>query len=125
MNTVNLTARQQKFFDYFNSYYQQNGAFPTLSQGARDMNVNVGTISSVYGALLVKGAFTDGKAIVAGNKARRNTSAVRAVNLAELKIQPKAKLRKTHTPKAIAQAIAKLIASSDPNGRKLAALLGL
>jgi hypothetical protein len=125
MNTVNLTTRQQKFFDYFNEYHRDNGTYPTLSQGGRDMKCCTATISAMYGALLIKGAFTSGKAIVTGNKPRRNTKPSKAVNLMEVKIEPKSNLRKRYTPKAIAQAITKLIENGDPAAKELAKMLGL
>ena len=125
MANVNLTPRQQKFFDYFMNYHAQNGVFPTMSQGSRDLKVAPTTICNMYGALLLKGTFTNGKALVSGNRPRRNATDIRAVSVADMKFEAKANLRKRHTSKAIAQQIAKLIASGDPAAKKLAEMLGL
>jgi len=125
MSTVNLTDKQQRFFDYFNQYHRENGTYPTLTQCSRDMKVCTATASSMYGALMLKGAFTSGKTLIAGNKPRRNTSPTKAVNLMDMKFEPRRNLRKPRTAKDIAQALTKLLQQNDPAAKELAKLLGL
>ena len=125
MNTVNLTARQKKFFDYFIGYHQKNGVFPTMTQGSRDLRVSITSITTMYGALLLKGAFTSGQPIVAGNKPRRNATAVKPVNLSDMKFDFTRNVRKRYTKKAVMERLLKVLEKDDPNAKKIADLLGL
>jgi hypothetical protein len=125
MTTVNMTAKQQQFFDYVNNYHKANGALPTVTQVARDLNIYTASAHAYYSALFLKGAFTNGQTLVAGNNSTRNMKPVRAINASELKIAPKGSLRKVHTPKTIAATISRLIASGNPAAKELAKALGL
>lgn len=126
MTAISLTARQQKFFEYFLRYHKENGVFPTMSQGSRDLKVSVTSVTNMYGALLLKGAFTNGNTLVAGNGIRRRKATdVVPVNISSMKFQSNKKLRKHYTPRALTEQLNKLIEAGDPTAKKLADMLGM
>ena len=92
-NTVCLTEKQQKFYNYFINYYKSNGSFPTPAQTARDMGGTPTNANAIYGALFLKGTFTKGQALTSTYRARHTASAVTALNIADFKLDPKPKAK--------------------------------
>lgn len=87
-NTVCLTDRQQKFYNYFINFYKSNGMFPNMTTTAREMGCNAGVAAATYGTLLLKGCFTDGQPLTRTNKARHTATPIQPVNLANFKLDP-------------------------------------
>lgn len=121
-NSVCLTEKQKKFYNYFVNYYKSNGFLPNMSQTARDMKVHSGTAAAVYGALLLKGVFTRGQALTRLNRARHNTVSVQALNIADIKVDIKPRERKVAqtvannrpvTNKQLADLLVKLLSGGD------------
>lgn len=125
-NSVCLTARQQKFYNYFINYYKSNGSFPNPTQTARDMNCSSPNAGNMYGVLLLKGAFTNGQPLTNTYKARHSATPVQPVNLANFKMEakPKAKVNsKTASRKQIAALLVKLLSEDKVDTKALAQLI--
>lgn len=125
-NAVCLTARQQKFYNYFINYYKSNGCFPNPTQAARDMNCTAPNIGNMYGVLLLKGAFTNGQPLTSTYKARHSATPIQPVNLANFKMEakPKAKVNsKTASRKQIAALLVKLLSEDKVDTKALAQLI--
>jgi hypothetical protein len=110
-NSVCLTARQQRFYNYILKYHKDNGFFPNPCQMSRDMKCNPGVASATYGTLLLKGAFTNGNPHTVSHHRKHNTTKVQPLNIAEIKVEVKAK------PKA------KKVQKSQVTKQQIAALL--
>lgn len=123
-NAVCLTARQQKFYNYFINYYKSNGCFPNPTQAARDMNCTAPNIGNMYGVLLLKGVFTNGQPLTDTYKARHSATPIQPVNLANFKMDVKKKAKKPAIGKRqLANLLVKLLSSDSPNVAKIAELL--
>lgn len=95
MANVCLTQRQQQYFDYFKKYQKDNGVFPTPAQACRDLRSQgircaATNIQHMVGTLFLKGAFTGGTPLTAGNK-RLHGMNNKAIDVKTLDIKPKAK----------------------------------
>jgi len=98
-NTVCLTSRQQKFYDYFVGFYKKNGAFPNPTEAARDLKTSGPSVSAMYGSLLLKGCFTNGQPIVSTRDRKHNTVKVVPLNIAEIKVEFKPRAKPQAKPK--------------------------
>lgn len=118
-NAVCLTARQQKFYNYFINYYKSNGCFPNPTQAARDMNCASANAGNMYGVLLLKGVFTNGQPLTNSYKARHSTTPIQPVNIANFKldIKPKARKAKKAAPSKnqLAALLIKLLGDKQPD----------
>lgn len=122
---IKVTAKQKEFFDYAMKYYATNGALPTPAQVGRDLNINSVHALTYYSALFLRGAFSGGNKPVAGNKERKSDVTIKAVNTAEMKINPRGSLRKRRSDRDIVNTLDRLVAEGDPAAKKLAAVLGI
>lgn len=126
--SVCLTARQQKFYNYFVNYAKSNGMFPNPTQTARDMGCTSPTAGNMYGVLLLKGCFTNGVPLTSTYKARHNTTPIQPLNIANFKLDPKPKAKpakvnsKTISRKQLATLLVKLL-SDDKNANEAIAQL--
>lgn len=98
MSKVCLTPRQQKFFDYFKKYQEQNGTFPTAAQACRDLRAagvkcSAVTVENLYGVLFLKGAFTGGTPLTQSYR-RLHGIDNKAVDVKTLDLKPKIKTPK-------------------------------
>lgn len=118
-NAVCLTARQQKFYNYIINYYKSNGCFPNPTQSARDLNVAAPAVANMYGVLLLKGVFTNGQALTVTYRARHSATPIQPVNIANFKLEPKAKAVKAEKKPATKKPAAK----KAENRQRLATLL--
>lgn len=129
-NAVCLTARQQKFYNYFINYYKSNGCFPNPTQTARDMNCSGPNAGNMYGVLLLKGAFTNGQPLTSTYKARHHATPIQPVNIANFKLEPKQKPSNAEKPadkqmdklkakRALAKLLLELLNDGDTSQRKL------
>lgn len=114
-NSVCLTDRQQKFYNYIINFYKSNGCFPNASQSARDLKWNVGVVTAAYGTLLLKGVFSNGQPLTVTYKARHSTTPVQSLNLANFKMDPK--------PAPVKKAAAKKPAKNKIDKQKIALAL--
>lgn len=95
MSKVCLTTRQQKFFNYFKKYQEENGTFPTASQACRDLRAagvrcSPNSVNNEYGVLFLKGAFTGGTPLTQGYRKLHGVEN-KAVDVKTLTVKPKAK----------------------------------
>lgn len=95
MSKVCLTPRQQKFFNYFKKYQEENGTFPTPAQATRDLRAagvkcSAVTVTNEYGVLFLKGAFTGGTPLTQSYR-RLHGVDNKAVDIKTLDLKPKAK----------------------------------
>jgi hypothetical protein len=93
MANVCLTPKQQKFFDYFKRYQKETGMLPTPSQATRDLRAagvrcSAPSVSQMYGALFLKGAFTGGTTLTQGYR-RLHGIDNSAMDVKTLKFEPK------------------------------------
>lgn len=106
-NTVALTDRQLKFFEYFKEYQQQYGFFPTSPQAVRDMaargvKATVPAVEAMMGNLFMKGAFTGGHALSWGNRYRSRATQIPALDISKLNFKAKtASLTNTVQPQRV------------------------
>jgi len=84
-----LTAQQKKVLDYYKAFYKENGVFPNTADAARHFNKASPAILNVVGALFLKGAFTDGKALTSNLKGRHNAATAAGIKTNVGKSQPK------------------------------------
>ena len=95
MSKVCLTPRQQKFFNYFKKFQEENGTFPTASQACRDLRAagvkcSVSTINNEYGVLFLKGAFTGGTPLTQGYRKLHGVEN-KPMDVKALDVKPKVK----------------------------------
>lgn len=95
MSKVCLTPRQQKFFNYFKKFQEENGTFPTASQACRELRAagvkcSVSTINNEYGVLFLKGAFTGGTPLTQGYRKLHGVEN-KPMDVKTLDVKPKAK----------------------------------
>lgn len=95
MSKVCLTPRQQKFFNYFKNYQEENGTFPTASQACRDLRAagvrcSPNSVNNEYGVLFLKGAFTGGTPLTQGYRKLHGVDN-KPLDLKTLAVKPKAK----------------------------------
>jgi hypothetical protein len=76
-----LTARQGEILEYYQTHFKKNGTFPNTSDAARHFGKNPTAITAIVGALFLKGAFTDGKALTSNYKGSHRKAKPSRLNL--------------------------------------------
>ena len=76
-----LTAQQKKVLDYYKAFHREHGVFPNTADAARHFNKASTAILNVVGALFLKGAFTDGKALTSNLKGRHNAATAAGIKV--------------------------------------------
>lgn len=125
---VCLTKKQEAFFKFVQQYHRQNGTFPNASQAAKALSkdgirVRDGSIVALYGALFIKGAFTDVGGLT-DTAIERHSGGVRPFDVTKLKFTPRkitrgrkpssaTVLRKASKDSKVADAILKLLRDSE------------
>lgn len=125
-NTVCLTSNQQKFYNYLLKFHKENGHFPNSSRAGRDLNKSAVTINGLYGVLFQKGAFTNGQSLIDGIAARHNTTKVQALNISEIKVSVKPRVRahlNRSSNQKVAQALINLLTNGGNNNEIVTQLL--
>lgn len=85
-----LTAKQQEAFAAIKKFYKENGKFPNGNQLAAALGKPVSISNApaavqMYGALFLKGAFTDGVVLTDSVFAGHSGGSIAALNVGELK----------------------------------------
>lgn len=94
-----ITARQGEILEYYQTHFKKNGTFPNTSDAARHFKKNPTAITAIVGALFLKGAFTDGKALTANYKGSHRKAKPSRLNLqAPPHSRPRPPLAKPQTP---------------------------
>lgn len=128
-NAVCLTAKQQKFYNYFVNYAKSNGMFPTPAQAARDLNCATPYVNNMYGVLLLKGCFTNGNPLTSTYKARHHATPIQPMNVANFKLdlRPKAKVappkKQRLNKRQLADLLVKLLSEDKINTKAIAQLI--
>lgn len=134
-----LTAKQQEAFNFIKRFHRENGRFPNSTQLASGLGKKVGPgtfsqVTQLYGALLLKGAFTDGTPVSDGIYDRHSGGNIAALNIAQLTFKTQkveravptrtpAQLRQTQVDvqKALVAAALRELLNSSPSLRQLVA----
>lgn len=77
-----ITARQQEVLQYYQSHFKKHGTFPNTCDAVRHLKVSSTSVVSIVGALFLKGAFTDGKALTSNYKGSHRKAKPSKLNLA-------------------------------------------
>jgi hypothetical protein len=85
---VCLTKKQEQFFKFVQNYHKENGTFPTPSQASRLLKKTGSSISSLYGTLLLKGAFTDTGPLT-DSAQNGHSGGIRPLDITQLKFNPR------------------------------------
>lgn len=125
--SICLTPRQQKFYDYFLQYQQDNGFFPAPTLAARELRekgirTSPTTVATVYGTLFVKGAFNGGTPLISTYRARHSAKPVKTVDVSKLTFAEKPKAVKTAKENVLAAALLELL-KGNPRYNEFAAAL--
>lgn len=127
MSSVCLTEKQKKFYNYFINYYKSNGCFPNPTETGRDMNCSSPNAANMYGVLLLKGCFTNGQPLTNTYKARHNATPIQPVNIANFKMEAKAKkkeaAKKSLNKRQIASLLVKLLSEDKIDTKAIAELI--
>lgn len=127
-----LTANQQRAFEFIKKFHKDNGKFPNPTQladglGKKKTGANHTLAAQMYGALLLKGAFTDGSQVADSAYERHSGGNIVALNIADLTFTTASatkakKASKGVNSNALASALLELLKSS-PQFNEIAAQL--
>lgn len=94
-----ITARQQEVLEYYQQHFKKHGTFPNTCDAVRHLKVSSTSVVSIVGALFLKGAFTDGKALTSNYKGAHRKAKPSKLNLsAPPHSRPRPPLAKPQTP---------------------------
>jgi hypothetical protein len=120
---VCLTKKQEQFFKFVQNYHKEHGTFPSATQASKLLNKPSGSITSLYGSLFVKGAFT-ATGPLTDTAYERHSGGVRPFDVSKLKFNPKQTsrtstlkhttiVRKMSKDANLSEALVKLLRDSD------------
>jgi hypothetical protein len=125
--SICLTPKQQKFYNYFVKYHKENGFFPNPTRACAELRedgvkTSVPQVTNMYGTLFVKGAFNGGVPLINTYRARHSAKPVATIDISKLTFADKPKAKPANKQEVVAAALLELLKSS-PKFNEIAAAL--